>query len=371
MVKFINQIMVTILILTISFSLVNAERFGFNNPNLPNFVEDFFGGNPSSFYMPNNKSVFGNFSFNGGFLNGGCTIRDGAILCQEGFFVNISSLNITQQNLTILEDLIVNGNIFPDSNDTGSVGSFTKRWNQGFFSTLNVSNLGGLSPINVESNLIGSGFNFTADNFFGNINASLLENPPWVERAGDNMTGNLTIINANLTVDDYVGIGTRTPTSQLTIIGSLNQSQGNFTGNFIHGEMSNNTLIGITIILNVVNQFENITGLISNSLNGFSFANDSLIVQVPGRYSVQYSISATSAANSRYRVGVSINNVIQDETLSETTIGAGGNIVNLGNGGILDLIEGDFLNLQIADVDTPIKDITYTIADIDLIRISE
>ncbi len=101
-------------ILTISLSLIYAEEFGYNNPNLPQLIEDLFDGKPSSFYMPNNQSVFGNFSFNGGFLNGGCTIRDGAILCQEGFFVNISSLNITQQNLTIINNLTVDGNVSAD-----------------------------------------------------------------------------------------------------------------------------------------------------------------------------------------------------------------------------------------------------------------
>lgn len=118
MVKFTNQMMITILILTISFSLIAAEEFGYNNPNLPQLREDLFDGQPSSFYMPNNKSVFGNYSFNGGFLNGGVTIRDGDLLAQQIFVINISALNITQQNLTIITDLVVNGSIQANGNIT-------------------------------------------------------------------------------------------------------------------------------------------------------------------------------------------------------------------------------------------------------------
>ena len=78
-----------------SVSLIQGEEFVYNNPNIPQLTAELFDGQNSTFYMPNNKSVIGNFSFNGGFLNGGCTIRDGGILCQQGFFVKLSSLNVT------------------------------------------------------------------------------------------------------------------------------------------------------------------------------------------------------------------------------------------------------------------------------------
>lgn len=340
-------------------------------------------GFPAEFFMPLNTSVFGNFSFNGGFLNNGVSIIDGDLYAQTLFTVNITALNVTEQNLTITENLDVLGfGIFGD-NVTSQVDFCII--NGRCLSTVTGGGGGTLSPWTNNSIQIFTGETFPT---FVNITDVVFVNRT-VPRVGIGTSLPLQLLNvvgvANFTSDFWIGedlfyvnettnrigIGTRTPDATLNVIGDLNQTQGNFTGNFIHGEMSNNTLAGITINLGVVSQFENITGLIANSLNGFLFANDTLTTQIPGRYLLQFSLSATSAANSRYRVGVSINNVLQDETLSEVTIGAGGNIANVGNGGIVDLLEGDFLNLQIADVSAPAQDVTYTIADLDVIRIGE
>ena len=94
------------LILSMSI-MISAEQFGYNNPSLPQLLEELFGGQPSSFYMPNNKSVFGNFSFNRGWELGGLSIIDGDIYAQTGYFLNITSLNVTKQNLTINDNLYV------------------------------------------------------------------------------------------------------------------------------------------------------------------------------------------------------------------------------------------------------------------------
>ncbi|MCK4466505.1 MAG: hypothetical protein KAU83_12410, partial [Bacteroidales bacterium] len=81
-----------------------------------------------------NTSVVGNFSFNGGWMNNGLTISGGDIYAQTAYFYNITSLNVTKQDLTIVDDLIVYGNtelkknltvdtdtLFVDSN-SGRVG---------------------------------------------------------------------------------------------------------------------------------------------------------------------------------------------------------------------------------------------------------
>ena len=340
-------------------------------------------GFPADFFMPLNTSVFGNFSFNGGFLNDGLSIIDGDLYAQTLFVVNITALNVTEQNLTITENLDVLGfGIFGDnvtseidfciiggrclSTVAGGGGVSISPWTndssqifiaETFPTFLNASNT---LFVNQTLSRVGIGTSLPQQllNVIGTVNFT---SDFWVDE---------TSLFVNATTN-RVGIGTRTPDATLNVIGDLNQTQGNFTGNFIHGEMSNNTLTGITITLGVVSQFENITGLIADSLNGFSFADNTLTTQIPGRYLLQFSLSATSAANSRYRVGVSINNVIQDETLSETTISAGGNIANVGNGGIIDLAVGDFINLQIADISAPAQDVVYTIADLDIIRIAE
>ena len=51
-----------------------------------------------------------NATFNGGWQNGGLSILGGDIYAQTGFFYNITSLNVTQQNLTINDGLLVFGN---------------------------------------------------------------------------------------------------------------------------------------------------------------------------------------------------------------------------------------------------------------------
>ena len=87
--------MVFLVLSTFLISFISAS-FGINNPTLPQLTEERFDGKPSSFYMPNNKSVFGNFSFNGGWELGGLSIIDGDLYAQTGFFLNLTSLNITK-----------------------------------------------------------------------------------------------------------------------------------------------------------------------------------------------------------------------------------------------------------------------------------
>ena len=49
--------------------------------------------------------------FGGGWLSNGVSIIDGSIYAQVGYFYNITSLNVTRQNLTVIDDLNVERNI--------------------------------------------------------------------------------------------------------------------------------------------------------------------------------------------------------------------------------------------------------------------
>ena len=69
----------------------------------------FFSSSVSAQGFISPTSYRGNFSFNGGWENGGFSIVDGNIYAQTGFFYNITSLNVTKQNLTVISDLILNG----------------------------------------------------------------------------------------------------------------------------------------------------------------------------------------------------------------------------------------------------------------------
>ncbi len=86
--------------LLMNFSLISAE--------LPNLLN----GNSDLPRLINPNAFFGNFSWNGNCLDGGVEIRnDGTICGQRLEIFNITSVNITQQNLTILEDAYFNGRV--------------------------------------------------------------------------------------------------------------------------------------------------------------------------------------------------------------------------------------------------------------------
>ncbi len=85
-------------------NLISATEFGYNT------IED-----------PN--ALFGEVNFDGGWLNGGCTIEGGNLSCQRVNVFNITSLNVTKQNLTILEFLNIKGDFMVDEGDTFFVDS--------------------------------------------------------------------------------------------------------------------------------------------------------------------------------------------------------------------------------------------------------
>jgi len=66
-------------------------------------------------------SYFTNASFNGGWLNDGVSVIDGDIYAQVGYFYNITSLNVTKQNLTIIEDFYALGNVGIGTSSPGSL----------------------------------------------------------------------------------------------------------------------------------------------------------------------------------------------------------------------------------------------------------
>jgi hypothetical protein len=111
-------------------------------------ASDFLDGYDSSFFMPLNQSVYGTFDFNGGWTGGGLSIDGGDLYAQTVYVYNITSLNVTEQNLTIVDDLIVFGNtelkknltvdsgtLFVDSN-TDMVGIGWMSWEVSSWETL-------------------------------------------------------------------------------------------------------------------------------------------------------------------------------------------------------------------------------------------
>ena len=195
------------LFLLVLTPFVFAESFGYNNPNLPKLVQEFFGGKPFSFFMPNNKSVFGNFSFDGTCLNGGVEIKEGTICAQILQVFNITNLNITRQSLTILDNLTVQGNITAD-NFIGTHSGNSSIWSRAGTNTF-LTNSGDNVGINTSTpqntlNVVGDS-NFTENATFMQdvtILGTLFGGSPVKISGGLNVTGNLNAID-NLTIFEY------------------------------------------------------------------------------------------------------------------------------------------------------------------------
>ena len=88
------------------------------NVNSSNFLDTY----DSSYFMPINTSVTGNFDFNGGWIGGGFSIIGGDIYAQTGYFYNISSLSVNYLN--------INGSLLPTIgfDNTFDIGNASLRW---------------------------------------------------------------------------------------------------------------------------------------------------------------------------------------------------------------------------------------------------
>jgi hypothetical protein len=91
--------------------------------------------------------VGNNADFNGGWLNGGVTIDDGNIFAKAGYFYNITSLTVNNMD--------VNGTIYPGFNNTFDIGSADLMWRNGYFSgNLNVGGDVFINGQNITGNYV-------------------------------------------------------------------------------------------------------------------------------------------------------------------------------------------------------------------------
>ncbi|NCN86782.1 hypothetical protein GW932_03025 [archaeon] len=142
---------------------------------------NYFDSYDSSYFMPLNTSVYGQFDFNGGWTGSGVSIVGGAIYAQSGYFYDINSLQVT--------NLEVNGSLIPDLDNQFDVGNSTMRWKDAYFS----------GEINASS-FVGDGSGLT------NVNGST----QWKDSGSD--------IYYN---EGNVGIGTDSPSYKLVVLGNI------------------------------------------------------------------------------------------------------------------------------------------------------
>ncbi len=274
-------------------------------------------------YLEDKNAFFGIVEFDGGWENGGCSIIDGEIFCQVVNTINLTSVNITKENITITESITALGNFTVDS-PTFHVDSIN-----------NLVGIGTISPdfkLQVDGDIVSE---TTATDSIGSSAIRWLKG--WF--------------------------------SGLDIEGDLNQVSGNSTINMVYGEMWNHTDAGFTVDLITQMVYENITNLKVGLNNGFSFSSSKLTTLISGVYKADYSISFSGSANSEIGFDVGISGIEQNQTHAHRKIGTGGDIGNVGGTGIITLNAGDVITLMARDEAAPVQDITIVVANLNLWRI--
>lgn len=125
---------------------------------------------------------------------------------------------------------------------------------------------------------------------------------------------------------------------------------GNFTGNQYHAQAYYHNVSSIEIDFAVQDKWYNLTFDNTDKINGFtSIENHTLLVNVAGRYLVNYRATGSGQNNHMYASVVSINLVPENCTVAGKKMSAGGDVTTLSGTGIIDLNVNDLVNLRMKD----------------------
>ena len=179
----------------------------------------------STYFMPLNTSVTGNFDFNGGWQSSGLSIIGGDIYARVGYFYNISSLEVN--------NLIINGSLIPIWDNNFDIGNASFMWR-----TIRTAIVNSSGVMYYNNGTVVNSTLFTIANTTANIR-ELLAGTNISQFAFDQVSGyakNTTaefqsrLNNTNMYFSS-LGIGTSSPTHLLNVYGSTNLSGAVYMAN--------------------------------------------------------------------------------------------------------------------------------------------
>jgi len=166
---------------SIFVSLVNASHGNFTTLNASKFRGGEFFGNGSSLNGITSIGCASDFLTSQVLLgNGSCFNLTGRKWITSAEVIDIDK-EVIEGDMNVFVDVIGDNmtgplnsssnisarNLFPRINNTGSIGLLNRRWNRLFVQKINVSEIGGFSPVTFTTNVNATNFNMSADNFLG------------------------------------------------------------------------------------------------------------------------------------------------------------------------------------------------------------
>jgi len=170
-----------------------------------------------------------------------------------------------------------------------------------------------------------------------------------------------------------VGIGTATPQNKLNIIGSLNQTTGNLTGDFVYGEMwfHNDTTGNVTALTE--DAWANFSGVDQedsggSTLHSVTYSTSKLIILMDGVYHVSWHHCFSGTANNKYHTAIAVGGVVEEGCISHDRIDNAADILGSPGSCLASLSAGDEVTLMIMNEDSS-GDSTTIAMNLNLYRI--
>ena len=306
---------------------------------------------------------------------------------------NISAEYIETYNLDVLENLNVSGNISSENYYFGN-GSLLSGMSGTFNSTawgragtdvtlLNRLDSVGIGTTNPTRKFHVNDTEFVIGEFTTteNLGAIKLDDKNggfscWtvygdVTALGD--TCGIGSTNIVIEGDGDVDIGTPSPTQKLDVHGSINQTEGNFTGNQIYAGMFYHNHTGTDLTFAVAETWYPVFFTNATDLNGFSYVGgfnttSYLTANVKGVYQASYMGIGSGQNNHIYLTTILINDVEKPECGNHHKMAAGGDVITQSGVCIITIEAGDTVKIATQDhKDTGVG--VYYGGNLNLIRI--